>query len=60
VWTSGTLGSPTSGGSGYGGGGSSGGTFQFTFTQAGTFGYHCNLHPPAQYPTFVGTITVVP
>jgi plastocyanin len=60
VWTSGTLGSPTSGGSGYGGGGSSGGTFQSTFTQAGTFGYHCNLHPPSQYPTFVGTITVVP
>jgi len=59
VWASGTLASP-SGGGGYGGGSSAGGSFQFTFTQAGTFGYHCNIHPPSLYPGFVGTITVTP
>jgi plastocyanin len=32
-----------------------GGTFAFTFTQAGTFSYHCNIHPSMH-----GTITVVP
>lgn len=32
-----------------------GGTFSFTFAQAGTFAYHCNIHP-----SMVGTITVVP
>src|SRR5438128_1366690 len=24
---------------------STGGTFSFTFTKAGTFAYHCNIHP---------------
>jgi plastocyanin len=62
IWTSGTLGAPNSGGggSGYGGGGSAGGTFEFTFANPGTYGYHCNLHPPSSYPGFVGTITVTP
>jgi plastocyanin len=31
-----------------------GSTFKFTFTQAGTFAYHCNIHS-----TMKGTITVV-
>lgn len=30
-----------------------GGTFEFTFTEAGTFAYHCNFHP-----SMSGTITV--
>jgi plastocyanin len=46
VWDSGTLGT--------------GGTFQFTFPQPGTFGYHCTLHPPNLYPGFTGTVTVTP
>src|SRR5205823_8749489 len=32
----------------------SGGTFSFTFTTTGTFGYHCNIHP-----FMTGTITVI-
>ena len=59
TWTSGTLGAPTSAG-GYGGGGSAGGSFTFTFNQAGTYGYHCSIHPPAQYPGFTGTVMVTP
>ncbi len=30
-----------------------GGTFEFTFTEAGTFAFHCNMHP-----AMTGTITV--
>ena len=56
VWDSATLGAP-SGGGGYGGG-AAGGTYQFTFNTAGTYNYHCKLHPPASYPGFTGTITV--
>jgi plastocyanin len=33
----------------------SGNTFQTTFTAAGTFGYHCSIHP-----TMKGTVTVTP
>ena len=58
LWASGTL-SPPSGGGGYGGGGS-GGTFSYTFTTQGTFGYHCALHPPSMYPSFVGSVVVTP
>jgi plastocyanin len=45
AWDSGTL-SPSSG------------TFLMTFNSAGTFPYHCSIHPPNIYPGFVGTITV--
>ena len=33
-------------------------TFSHQFTTAGTFTYHCTLHPPSQYPCFTGTINV--
>ena len=58
VWDSGTLSAPTSGGA-YGGG-SAGGSYQLVFTAAGTYGYHCTIHPPSlpQYAGFTGTITV--
>jgi plastocyanin len=59
LWNSGTLANP-SGGGGYAGGNSPGGTFDFTFTQAGTYSYQCSLHPPSLYPNFTGTITVTP
>src|SRR2546425_4861726 len=58
VWDSGTLGAP-SGGGGYGGG-AAGGAYQFTFNTAGTYSYHFQLHPPASYPGFTGTITLTP
>jgi plastocyanin len=58
VWTSSTL-APPGGGGGYGGG-TAGASFQFPFNTPGTYSYHCSLHPPAQYPGFVGTITVTP
>ena len=59
VWSSATLGAPTSGG-GYAGGGTAGGVFDFKFTQPGTFPYHCSLHPPSMYPGFTGMVTVTP
>lgn len=37
-----------------------GSTFSHTFTQAGTFTYHCMNHPPAGYKGFTGTIIVQP
>src|SRR5260370_31876891 len=58
AWSSGTL-TPPSGGGGYGGG-TPGGTYQVTFMTAGTYTYHCALHPPSSYPTFTGKITVTP
>lgn len=51
VWDSGILDPP-------GSGGSAGGTFKFTFSQTGTYSYHCTNHPPSAYPNFTGTITV--
>ena len=57
VWDSGQL-NPPSGGGGYGGGGTAAGTFQTTFTKAGTYGYHCTNHPPSAYPGFTGTVVV--
>lgn len=56
VFNSGTLSAP--GGGTYGGSG--GGSFQHTFAQAGTFNYHCSLHPPSAYPNFRGVVIVTP
>lgn len=50
LWDSGGLAPPN--------GGSSGATFMHTFSQTGSFSYHCTFHPPSLYPTFVGTIVV--
>ena len=58
TWDSGQLSGPTSGG--LYGGGSARGTYQHTFTPAGTYAYHCSNHPPSTYLGFTGTITVTP
>jgi plastocyanin len=58
LWNSGGL--VPSGGTGSYAASTGGSTFQFTFTQAGSFSYHCMFHPPSQYPSFVGTIVVMP
>lgn len=52
AWNSGTLAAP-SGGS-YGGG-SAGGSYQYAFSTAGSYSYHCNFHSQ-----MTGTITVTP
>lgn len=58
TWDSGQLAAPGNGT--YGNGTQSGGTFKFTFNQAGTFPYHCANHPPSQYPNFRGVVVVTP
>jgi plastocyanin len=57
TWSSGSL-NPPNGGGMYGGANSPAGTFQFTFNQAGTFRYHCSIHPPSAYPGFTGAVVV--
>lgn len=46
VWDSGVL--------------TTGGTFSFTFNQAGTFTYHCRIHPFMRGAVQVGVTTAVP
>lgn len=53
LWDSGPL-SPAAAGGG------AGGSFRFTFTQPGIYGYHCSIHPPSLYPGFVGQVIVRP
>ena len=52
-WDSGSISAPSSGGDPYGGGGSAGGSYSRTFSQAGTFLYHCSIHANMN-----GTVTV--
>jgi len=63
TWASPSLAAPSGGGADPGYSASSamaGGTFDFAFTQPGTYPYHCSLHPPSSFPGFTGTITVTP
>jgi plastocyanin len=62
VWDSGNLAPPSGDGGYYGGGSTSGTSYRYTFTQAGTYRYHCANHPttvPA-YANFKGVIVVTP
>jgi plastocyanin len=52
-WDSGLISAQGSGGDPYSGGGSAGGSYIRTFSQAGTFTYHCSIHANMK-----GTITV--
>jgi plastocyanin len=45
LWNSGSIAAPGGGGGPYGGGSGSGATFSQTFNQAGTYAYHCEIHP---------------
>jgi plastocyanin len=58
VWDAGNLAPPTGDGGTYGG--TAGQSYQYTFTQAGTYKYHCENHPPSAYPNFTGVIVVTP
>jgi plastocyanin len=58
AWDSGQL-NPTNASRAYGGP-TQAGTFQVTFTRTGSYGYHCAIHPPSQYPGFTGTVVVTP
>ncbi|HEU4642362.1 MAG TPA: plastocyanin/azurin family copper-binding protein [Gemmatimonadaceae bacterium] len=58
LWSSNSLAAPGDGT--YGNGTTAGGTFSFTFTQAGTYTYHCSNHPPNLYPHFKGVVVVTP
>ena len=58
VWDAGNLAPPSGDGGTYGE--TAGQSFSFTFTQAGTFRYHCENHPPTAYPNFKGVVVVVP
>ncbi len=44
-WDSGSISAPNSGNGTYGGDASAGGSYTRTFGQAGTFMYHCSIHP---------------
>lgn len=60
-WDSQHLAPPGSTTDAYGGQTSTpGASFSHTFTQAGTYTYHCSLHPPSSpaYANFTGTVIV--
>jgi plastocyanin len=38
----------------------SGGTYQHTFATAGTFAYHCSIHPPMTGAVVVDTLSATP
>ena len=57
VFDAGNL-APASGDGGYGS--TNGQSYSYTFTQAGTYRYHCENHPLSAYPNFKGVIVVTP
>lgn len=58
VWDTGNLAPPSGDPGDYGN--TAGQKYQFTFTTAGSYNYHCSNHPLSAYPNFKGVVIVTP